>query len=97
MTRYPTMTRQTYYYRYPRRPTMRQRSRGKASLILGAVAFFTSWLIVGAVFGVAAVATGVTARGRAAGVAKRPATARVGIAFGLVSIVFGVGVLAAMF
>jgi hypothetical protein len=97
MTRYPTMIRQTYYYRYPRRPTTHQRSRGKASLILGAVAFFTSWLIIGVVFGVAAVATGVTARRHAATGVKGPATAKFGIALGLASILFGVGALAAMF
>jgi hypothetical protein len=97
MTRHPTNTRQTYYYRYPRRPTRQQRGRGKASLILGALAFVTSWLVIGAVFGAAAVATGVTARRHARTGVKGPATAKFGIALGLVSILFGVGALAAMF
>jgi hypothetical protein len=91
------MTQQTYYYRYPRRPTMQQQSRGKASLILGASALVTSYLVIGAVLGVAAVATGVAARGHAAASAKRPAAARAGIAFGVASILIGVGVLAAMY
>ena len=89
------MTQATYYTRYPRRPTLHQRRRGKASFILGAVALVTSWLIIGGLLGVAAVATGVTAR-RSTAEAKRPGTAGVGIALGLVSILVGVGVLTAI-
>jgi hypothetical protein len=89
------MTQQTYYYRYPRRPTMQQKHRGPASLILGALALVTSWLMIGAALGIAAVATGVSARRHAAPGVKKPTTAAVGIALGVISILIGVGVLAA--
>jgi hypothetical protein len=58
-----------------------------ASALLGAIALITSWLVIGMVFGVAAVITGLVARKRPQAGAKKPATA--GIALGVVSIVAG--------
>jgi hypothetical protein len=88
------MTQATYYTRFPRQPSIRQKRWAMASLILGALALVTSWLVIGIGFGVAAVATGVVARAHAMpGVRKTP-TAAVGIALGVVSIAVGVSALA---
>jgi hypothetical protein len=78
---------------YGYRPTARGKGLGIASLMLGAFALFTSWLIVGVPFGVAAVATGVGALSRATPEASKPVAAAVGIALGVVAMVVGVGVL----
>jgi hypothetical protein len=82
-----------YQLAYSYRPTPHQHGLGIASLILGAFALLTSWLIVGIPFGVAAVATGIGALSRATPEAGKPATAAVGIALGVVATVVGVGVL----
>jgi hypothetical protein len=63
---------------------------GVASVLLGAIALITSWLVIGMVFGVAAVITGLVARKRVQRAHtgdNKPATA--GIALGAVSIVVG--------
>lgn len=75
------------------RPSAHGNLLGIASLMLGAFALFTSWLIVGVPFGVAAVAAGVGALSRATPEARTPVTAAVGIALGVVAMVVGVGVL----
>jgi uncharacterized membrane protein HdeD (DUF308 family) len=63
---------------------------GVASLILGLVALFTCWLLVGVPFGVAAVITGDLARRRVRrGEADNPRIAMTGIVLGAVGIVAG--------
>ncbi|MGO9926660.1 MAG: DUF4190 domain-containing protein [Mycobacterium sp.] len=63
---------------------------GVVSLILGAVALMTCWLLIGVPFGIAAVITGDTARRRVQrGEANNPRIAIAGIALGAISIVAG--------
>jgi len=63
---------------------------GVVSLILGAVALMTCWLLIGVPFGIAAVITGDTARRRVQrGEANNPRTAIAGIALGAIAIVAG--------
>ncbi len=63
---------------------------GVASLILGAVALFTCWLLIGVPLGIAAVVTGDIARRRVArGEANNPRTALAGIALGVIAILAG--------
>ena len=63
---------------------------GVASLILGLVALFTCWLLIGVPFGIAAVITGDIARRRVQrGQANNPRIATAGIALGVVAIVAG--------
>jgi hypothetical protein len=90
------MTQATYYTRYPRRPSVLQKRWETASLIVGALALVTSWLVIGIGFGAAAVATGVVARSHATPGARKRPMAAVSIGLGVVSIVVGVGVVAAM-
>jgi hypothetical protein len=90
------MTQATYYTRYPRRPSILQKRWEATSLIMGAVALVTSWLVIGIGFGVAAVATGVVARSHATPGARRTPMAAISITLGVVSILIGVGVIAAM-
>jgi hypothetical protein len=90
------MMQDTYYYRYPRRPIVRRKRWDIASVILGVLALLTSWLVIGFGFGIAAVATGAVARAQATPGTRKPATAAVGIALGVVSILVAVGVLAAV-
>jgi hypothetical protein len=67
---------------------------GVASVILGVIALPTSLLLFGGVFGLAALATGIVARGRVRhGKAGSPALATVGIALGAVSIIASVAAL----
>jgi Domain of unknown function (DUF4190) len=64
---------------------------GVASLILGLVALFTCWLLVGVPFGIAAVITGDIARRRVQrGQANNPRVATAGIVLGAVSIAAGI-------
>lgn len=56
-------------------------------MLLGAIALITSWLVIGMVFGVAAVIAGLVARKRAQTDGNKPATA--GIALGMMSIAAG--------
>jgi len=59
-----------------------------ASVILGCIGLITSWLLVGIVFGIAAVVTGIVARARATrGKAGSPAVAVVGIVLGALAII----------
>lgn len=61
---------------------------GVASLILGAVALLTCWLLIGIAFGIAAVVTGDIARRRVQrGEANNPRVAITGMVLGAVSIV----------
>jgi ABC-type phosphate transport system permease subunit len=63
---------------------------GVVSLILGAVALMTCWLLIGVPLGIAAVITGDTARRRVQrGEANNPRTAIAGIALGAIAIVAG--------
>jgi hypothetical protein len=89
------MTQATYYTRYPRRPSIIQKRWEAAALMLGVLGLVTSWLVIGIGFGVAAVATGVVARSHATPGARRTPTATISIALGVVSILIGIGVVAA--
>lgn len=90
------MTQATYYTRYPRRPSILQkRWEEAASLIIGALALVTSWLVLGIAFGVAAIAAGVVARSHATPGARKTPTAAISIALGVASILIGVGIVAA--
>jgi ABC-type phosphate transport system permease subunit len=63
---------------------------GVVSLILGAVALMTCWLLIGVPLGIAAVITGDTARRRVQrGEANNPRTAIAGIVLGAIAIVAG--------
>ncbi len=63
---------------------------GVAALILGLLALFTCWLLIGVPFGIAAVITGDVARRRAQrGAASNPRVATAGIVLGVVAIVAG--------
>ena len=89
------MTQATYYTRYPRRPSILQKRWEAASLILGALALVTIWLVLGIAFGVAAIAAGVAARSHATPGARKTPTAAISIALGVASILIGVGIVAA--
>jgi hypothetical protein len=68
---------------------------GVASLVLGVIGLVTSWLVVGALVGVAAFAVGLAARARVLrGEANNRGTAVAGIVLGLLAIVVGLAVLA---
>ncbi len=63
---------------------------GVASLVLGAVALITCWLLIGVPFGVAAVVTGDIGRRRVTrGEANNPRIALAGIGLGVVAIFAG--------
>jgi len=63
---------------------------GVAALILGLLALFTCWLLIGVPFGIAAVITGDVARRRVQrGAADNPRVATAGIVLGAVAIVAG--------
>jgi ABC-type phosphate transport system permease subunit len=63
---------------------------GVASVIVGAVALSTCWLLVGVPLGIAAVITGDVARRRVQrGEANNPRAATAGIVLGAVAIVAG--------
>ena len=66
---------------------------GVASVLVGALALFTSWLLVGICFGLVAVALGFTALARATPGVRMPLTGAIGIALGVVAMVVGVGFL----
>jgi uncharacterized membrane protein HdeD (DUF308 family) len=63
---------------------------GVAALILGLLALFTCWLLIGVPFGIAAVITGDIARRRVQrGTANNPRAAMAGIVLGALGIVAG--------
>lgn len=63
---------------------------GVASLVLGAVALATCWLLLGVPFGIAAVVTGDIARRRVhRGEANNPRTALAGSVLGVIGIAAG--------
>ncbi|TAM65446.1 DUF4190 domain-containing protein [Mycobacterium sp.] len=63
---------------------------GVAAVLLGLVGLLTCWLMLGVVFGIAAVVTGDIARRRVArGEADNPRTAMAAIALGAIAILAG--------
>jgi Domain of unknown function (DUF4190) len=68
---------------------------GVASLILGAVALASCWLLIGVPLGIAAVVTGDIARGRITrGEANNPRVAIAGMVLGAVAIAAGLAAVA---
>jgi len=68
---------------------------GIASLILGVVAVCTSWLVIGVLFGITALAVGLAARARVTyGEANNRGIATAGIVLGIVAVVLGLAALA---
>jgi Domain of unknown function (DUF4190) len=67
---------------------------GVASMILGVVGVISSWLVIGVVFGIAALAAGLAARARIVrGEANNRGMATAGIVLGVVAIVVGLAAL----
>jgi hypothetical protein len=80
--------------RYGAAASSHRNGLGIVSLILGVVALVTSWLVVGVLFGIAALAVGLAARARVTrGEANNRGIAIAGIALGVVAIAVGLAAL----